>query len=234
MEDLRKSPMDLKHKDQPMKTEFGPRCVVFTYYHGDINTVVDEHFSRALSNTKDPQDLSIKTRNDEMLQKNVNNIAADEMNCTSQWTKPYQTTNPLGMTSSVLTQLTSPQDHYPTSVFPPHHNQPTDLWHFHHIGTQNPIGSVYHPHSMPEYQMIPGAGPDGKCGSLLSLLHTDRYQVPLQESMIKQEHLSPTATGHHGTENVNQRMNLQGGLHPQERSKDFFHPQDRRKDLFFY
>lgn len=25
------------------------RCVLFTYYHGDISSVVDEHFSRALS-----------------------------------------------------------------------------------------------------------------------------------------------------------------------------------------
>ncbi|KAM4665081.1 transcription cofactor vestigial-like protein 1 isoform 1-T2 [Discoglossus pictus] len=234
MEDLRKSPMELKHKEQPVKTEWGNRCVIFTYYQGDINSVVDEHFSRALRNTKDPQDLSMKNRTDDILQKNVNNMAADEMNCTPQWTKSYQTTPPLNMTSSVLTPLASSAEHYPASVFQAHHTQPTDLWHFHHIGTQNAVGSVYSPHSMPEYQMIPGAGPDGKCGSLLSLLQPDRFQVPLQESMMKQEHVTPVSTCHIGPENLNQRMNTQGGLHSQERRKEYFHPQDRRKDLYYF
>lgn len=71
MEDLRKSPVEYRAKEQPVKTtEMGSRCVVFTYYQGDINSVVDEHFSRALRNTKDPQDLSTKSRNDDFLQKN--------------------------------------------------------------------------------------------------------------------------------------------------------------------
>lgn len=35
---------------QPAETEYlSSRCVVFTYFRGDIGDVVDEHFSRALS-----------------------------------------------------------------------------------------------------------------------------------------------------------------------------------------
>lgn len=34
----------------PAEAEYlSSRCVLFTYFHGDISDVVDEHFSRALS-----------------------------------------------------------------------------------------------------------------------------------------------------------------------------------------
>ncbi|CAB1347191.1 unnamed protein product, partial [Coregonus sp. 'balchen'] len=37
---------------QPAEAEYlSSRCVLFTYFHGDIGDVVDEHFSRALSQT---------------------------------------------------------------------------------------------------------------------------------------------------------------------------------------
>ncbi|KAM6973599.1 transcription cofactor vestigial-like protein 2b [Aplochiton taeniatus] len=39
-----------KEKQEPPDAEYlTSRCVLFTYYHGDISSVVDEHFSRALS-----------------------------------------------------------------------------------------------------------------------------------------------------------------------------------------
>ncbi|KAM9342027.1 transcription cofactor vestigial-like protein 3 [Pholidichthys leucotaenia] len=47
-----RSPSDLELKDcaQPAETEYlSSRCVLFTYFQGDISDVVDEHFSRALS-----------------------------------------------------------------------------------------------------------------------------------------------------------------------------------------
>ncbi|XP_071425689.1 transcription cofactor vestigial-like protein 1 isoform X6 [Pithys albifrons albifrons] len=60
MEETRKlSPKPCKSKE-PVKTEWGSQSVVFTYFQGDINSVVDEHFTRALSNAKNPQDLSTK------------------------------------------------------------------------------------------------------------------------------------------------------------------------------
>ncbi|XP_062393223.1 transcription cofactor vestigial-like protein 1 [Sardina pilchardus] len=37
-----------------------PQRVLFTYYQGDINSVVDEHFSRALKKASLPKDLSTK------------------------------------------------------------------------------------------------------------------------------------------------------------------------------
>uniref|UniRef100_A0ACB8FGY4 Uncharacterized protein n=1 Tax=Sphaerodactylus townsendi TaxID=933632 RepID=A0ACB8FGY4_9SAUR len=39
-------------KDQPAEMEYlNSRCVLFTYFQGDIESVVDEHFSRALNQT---------------------------------------------------------------------------------------------------------------------------------------------------------------------------------------
>ncbi|KAL2094696.1 hypothetical protein ACEWY4_009415 [Coilia grayii] len=38
-----------------------PQRVLFTYYQGDINAVVDEHFTRALKKASIPTDLSTKT-----------------------------------------------------------------------------------------------------------------------------------------------------------------------------
>ncbi|KAM4561688.1 transcription cofactor vestigial-like protein 3 isoform 1-T2 [Fundulus diaphanus] len=48
----RRSPDELESKDstQPAEAEYlSSRCVLFTYFQGDIGDVVDEHFSRALS-----------------------------------------------------------------------------------------------------------------------------------------------------------------------------------------
>lgn len=44
------SDSELKDGTQPAEAEYlGSRCVLFTYFQGDISDVVDEHFSRALS-----------------------------------------------------------------------------------------------------------------------------------------------------------------------------------------
>ncbi|KAG8448413.1 hypothetical protein GDO86_015489 [Hymenochirus boettgeri] len=226
MENLHKHSMEYKTKDIPVKTELSSRCVVFTYYQGDINSVVDEHFSRALRNTKDPQDLSTKSRGDEFLPKNMNSMVAEDMN----WTKTYPATPPGRMSSSVLTSLPSTSVHYP-AVFQTH--QPGEIWQFHPHGHPAQVAPVY-THTLSDFSMMPGAGPDGKPGSLLSLLQQERYQVPLQESIIKQEVHTSTATGISAPENLNQRMNPQSDLQSQDRRKDFYHPQDRRKDLYFY
>ncbi|XP_053560536.1 transcription cofactor vestigial-like protein 3 [Bombina bombina] len=52
-------------KDQPAEMEYlNSRCVLFTYFQGDIGAVVDEHFSRALSQISsiNPQNTTSKTK----------------------------------------------------------------------------------------------------------------------------------------------------------------------------
>lgn len=50
-------------KERPPEAEYiNSRCVLFTYFQGDISTVVDEHFSRALSqpSSYSPSSVSAK------------------------------------------------------------------------------------------------------------------------------------------------------------------------------
>lgn len=50
----RLGPPAIKEEDKelPPGAEYlSSRCVLFTYFQGDISAVVDEHFSRALSQT---------------------------------------------------------------------------------------------------------------------------------------------------------------------------------------
>ncbi|XP_040194684.1 transcription cofactor vestigial-like protein 3 [Rana temporaria] len=54
-----------EEKEQPAEMEYlNSRCVLLTYFHGDIGAVVDEHFSRALSQlrTLNPENTSTKTK----------------------------------------------------------------------------------------------------------------------------------------------------------------------------
>lgn len=69
MEERNKSSPKLDKGKQPVKTEWGAQYVVFTYFQGDINSVVDEHFSRALSAARNPQDLTPKNRGEDELLK---------------------------------------------------------------------------------------------------------------------------------------------------------------------
>lgn len=70
MEAERKNSPTLSKSKQPVKTEWGSQSVVFTYFQGDLNSVIDEHFSRALSNAKNPQDLSTKHKSEDVILKN--------------------------------------------------------------------------------------------------------------------------------------------------------------------
>ena len=55
----------LQEKDQPAEMEYlNSRCVLFTYFQGDIGSVVDAHFSRALgqASTLHPESAISKSK----------------------------------------------------------------------------------------------------------------------------------------------------------------------------
>lgn len=52
----------MESRGEETHTAASSRSVIVTYYEGDINTVVDEHFFRALSKNSSPKDLSVKQR----------------------------------------------------------------------------------------------------------------------------------------------------------------------------
>ncbi|XP_030066361.1 transcription cofactor vestigial-like protein 1 [Microcaecilia unicolor] len=236
MEEMRKSLSSAsKNKEEPVKTEWGSRCVVFTYFQGDINSVVDEHFSRALRNMKSPHDLSTKSKDEGILLKNVSHMSPEQMNFSPHWTKHHQTTPVMSVVTPGLNlSIAPPAGHYPDAVMQTHPAPSADLWHFSSLGTPNISTPVYHPHSVPEVHQAQSPCSDGKYDSLLNLLHQERYIAPVQESIMLQElgsnHLTASVSSH----NMSHCVSPEAGIHSQDQRKDVFNSQDRRKDLFFY
>lgn len=71
MEEMRKTAVQMQ---RPIKTEWNSRCVLFTYFQGDIGSVVDEHFSRALSNVRIPQGLSPMSQSEDVTLRNGEHV----------------------------------------------------------------------------------------------------------------------------------------------------------------
>ncbi|XP_077001171.1 transcription cofactor vestigial-like protein 1 isoform X1 [Tamandua tetradactyla] len=95
MEEMKSGVCLPKDRQRPIKTEWNSRCVLFTYFQGDISTVVDEHFSRALGNVKSPQELSSLSQSEDVILKNDSDMPPNQWRFSSQCTKP-QPDVPLG------------------------------------------------------------------------------------------------------------------------------------------
>ncbi|NXG59614.1 VGLL1 protein, partial [Hemiprocne comata] len=186
MEETRKlSPKPCKSKE-PVKTEWGSQSVVFTYFQGDINSVVDEHFSRALSNAKNPQALSTKHKDEAVGLKNVDSMSPHQWNFSSHCSKPYPLSSATSMSNSALNfSAAGVAGQYQPSGLRSHPAQPPDLWPFPSIGTPSPPSSVY-PHALPDLQAADEPISDRKYGSLLGLLQQERCLTSMQECSMKQ------------------------------------------------
>ncbi|XP_075053169.1 transcription cofactor vestigial-like protein 3 [Mixophyes fleayi] len=83
-------------KDQPAEMEYlNSRCVLLTYFHGDIEAVVDEHFSRALSqiSTFNPDNTATKSK----IETNRENSSVSCQRTSlppSLWANSYQSPTP--------------------------------------------------------------------------------------------------------------------------------------------
>ncbi|NXY18434.1 VGLL1 protein, partial [Atrichornis clamosus] len=186
MEETRKlSPKPSKSKE-PVKTEWGSQSVVFTYFQGDINSVVDEHFSRALSNAKNPQDLSTKHKGEAAVLKNVDSMSPHQWNFSSHCYKPYPSPSATSMANSgVNFSAAGVAGQYQPSALRSHPAQPADLWPFPSIGTPSATSAVY-PHALPELHVADEPISDRKYGSLLGLLQQERCLTSMQECTVKQ------------------------------------------------
>ncbi|XP_055455529.1 transcription cofactor vestigial-like protein 1 [Psammomys obesus] len=60
-----------KRRQKPRRTEWNSRCVLFTYFQGDINSMVDEHFTRALRNLKKPPGWSFSSHSENLILRNA-------------------------------------------------------------------------------------------------------------------------------------------------------------------
>ncbi|KFQ29716.1 Transcription cofactor vestigial-like 1, partial [Merops nubicus] len=186
MEETRNlSPKPCKSKE-PVKTEWGSQSVVFTYFQGDINSVVDEHFSRALSNAKNPQDLSTKHKGETVVLKNVDSMSPRHWTFSSHCSKPYPSSSATSMSDLGLNfSAAGMAGQYQPSALRSHPAPPADVWPFPSTGTSSLTSPVYH-HALPDPHVVDGPISDRKYGSLLGLLQQERCLTSMQECTMKQ------------------------------------------------
>ncbi|XP_062997879.1 transcription cofactor vestigial-like protein 1 [Elgaria multicarinata webbii] len=220
MEDTKNNSAQLGKSKQPVKTEWGSQYVVFTYFQGDINSVVDEHFSRALSAAKTPQDLSRKNSNEDVIVKTENHMSPQQWSFSPPWPKPYHTSCPLNLSSSDGNAAATAADPYEPSDLQGIPPSATDLWHLPSRADPNLTATSGYPPSMPDLHMAQGSGADGKFGSLLGLLQQERCPSSIQQTP---DSGSACLTSSARLPNTSQSLTSRGGIAAN----------DRRRDLYF-
>lgn len=164
-----------------VRAEEQSQSVLFTYFQGDINSVVDEHFSRALNKANKPKDLSTKNKSSRRSPK-AEALAPAAASASAlgpapgQWVFPApgwsEPDFPSGSPGRI--QLSGADDlHSPQGVITSPNGQPSPLWPFSpRPGTGFGIpGMVYS-------QPVSAEGPAGSerqyTSSFLNLLQSDR------------------------------------------------------------
>ncbi|KAJ8009044.1 hypothetical protein DPEC_G00084750 [Dallia pectoralis] len=170
-----------REKEHPPEAEYlNSRCVLFTYFQGDISTVVDEHFSRALSHH--PSGSSSYAPGST----GSNKSARDGSFPMSQrsfppsfWNSAYQPSSLSSALGSSHSEIHFPGEPYASASLHSHLHQATpESWHpshhHHHpyslggaIGTQGPayprpsMHEVYGTHFDPRYSslLVPSVRP---------------------------------------------------------------------------
>ncbi|XP_057240924.1 transcription cofactor vestigial-like protein 1 isoform X3 [Malurus melanocephalus] len=204
MEETRKLSPKLSKSKEPVRTEWGSQSVVFTYFQGDINSVIDEHFSRALSNTKNPQDLSTKHKGETIVLKNVDSMSPHQWNFSSHCYKPYQSSSVTSVANCTLNfSAAGVAGQYQPSSLRSHPAQSAGLWPFPPIGTPSVTSSAY-PHTFPDLHAANEPLSDRKYSSLLGLLQQERCLTSTQECTVKQHSSSACMTGPARLQNVSQ------------------------------
>ncbi|KAK1800610.1 hypothetical protein P4O66_005816, partial [Electrophorus voltai] len=137
----------------------GPsQSIILTYYHGDINTVVDEHFFRALNKTSMPKDLSTKSRE---IQRSSKSDVSTPTSWSPSWSKSLESAS-----TSSMSQASSSETVQTQGVIIGPATIPTGSWTY-----PTRQGSSYEvPPLLYRQPSVPQSSPS----SFLHLLHTDR------------------------------------------------------------
>ncbi|XP_067862827.1 transcription cofactor vestigial-like protein 2b isoform X2 [Heptranchias perlo] len=203
----------LREKERPEAEYINSKCVLFTYFNGDISSVVDEHFTRALSNYN-PESRSCKPRRGSTGSSEGPSSLTQRNFPASFWDSNYQAPPaPASASASAASSssLSSPHSElhfastepYPAALHP-HLAQPPEHWHYPLGGPLSPQSSAYHhPRTIHElYPLNPNLDP--RYSSLLvPALRSSR----LQPAIAGQEPTSPW-TGVFPTAEVTQTLNI--------------------------
>ncbi|XP_051892672.1 transcription cofactor vestigial-like protein 2 [Pristis pectinata] len=207
----------LREKERPEAEYISSKCVLFTYLNGDISALVDEHFTRALSNYN-PENRSNEVRKGKG-SLNQRNFPA------SFWDSNYQA--PSSSSAASSSSIGSPHSelHLPSTepypaVLHPHLAQPPEHWHYPLAGPLSPQSPAYHqPRTIHElYPVSPNLDP-----RYSSLLMPTLRSSRLQPTVSGQESTSPWS-GVFPTAEVAQTLNLNvdAGLQNHDKAKDVF------------
>ncbi|XP_078279366.1 transcription cofactor vestigial-like protein 2b [Rhinoraja longicauda] len=196
----------LGDKERPEAEYISAKCVLFTYLNGDISALVDEHFTRALSNCNPDAKSSRGRRGSTGSSEGSLNERSFPA---SFWDSDYQVPSTtctasgscIGSPHSEL-HLSS-MDPYPAALHP-HLAQPPDHWHYPLAGPPCPQSPAFHP-ARTIHELYPvGPNLDPRYGSLLvPTLRANR----LQPAISAQEPGSPWS-GVFPTAEVTQTLNL--------------------------
>uniref|UniRef100_A0A8C6KH37 Vestigial-like family member 2a n=1 Tax=Nothobranchius furzeri TaxID=105023 RepID=A0A8C6KH37_NOTFU len=238
-------PLAIKEEDKelPPGAEYlSSRCVLFTYFQGDISTVVDEHFSRALSQaTAYPTSSSNKAVRDGSFPMSQRSFPP------SFWNSSYQpsVSSTLGSAlSSPHTELSFAGDPYSSASLHSHLHQPSpDSWHpshHHHHHHHHPyslggtISTQTSAYPRPGVHEMYGTAFDPRYGSLLVPSVRSHHRLS-SGSSVPGPSSSPCDLGGKGDSGTGSAwsgafngagteigLNVDAGLQAQEKSKDLY------------
>ncbi|XP_066505982.1 transcription cofactor vestigial-like protein 1 [Hoplias malabaricus] len=150
--------------DNPVegKTEQLSGCLLYTYFHGDINSMVDEHFSRALSKASKPKTDSSNTK------KTCKSAKTDQSsNWDMQSTEQFDSLYFPG-------RIQFGRQEEPQRRVPPVTTESSSIWPGSHpSGAGVALPPMMYPTSMASAESMMGPDPQYS-SSLLNLLHRDQ------------------------------------------------------------
>ncbi|KAJ8396222.1 hypothetical protein AAFF_G00020890 [Aldrovandia affinis] len=240
-----------REKDHPPEAEYiNSRCVLFTYFQGDISSVVDEHFSRALSQPSSyvPSSASNKSARGTSSWRDGSFPMSQRSFPPSFWNSAYQPSVTASLSSSLSSALGAPHteipfssDPYSTASLHSHlHQAPPEPWHpahhhHHHpyslggaIGTQGSayprpgMHEVYGTHFDPRYSslLVPSVRPHRLTPATVPTPGTPQCDISKAEPASSAWTGAFTGTSSDMGQSLS--LNVDAGLQAQDKSKDLY------------
>ncbi|XP_039912465.2 transcription cofactor vestigial-like protein 3 isoform X2 [Hirundo rustica] len=238
-------------KDQPAEMEYlNSRCVLFTYFQGDIGSVVDEHFSRALSQASSfTSDTALPKSKAGLnpLWRESSAISSQRSGFpTSFWTSSYQPPPPACLSGVHPDFPVTAPGTFPTAdpsgwpghglhqTAPPPAPAASESWHYPLASQVSPpyahMHDVYvhrhHPHPHVHHHHHPSPHRDPRYGSLLvPSVRAARIPAPQCDGTKADPAAVTSATSawpgaFHGTVDIVPSFGFDTGLQNQDKSKE--------------